>query len=262
MSDVKAAHRTLDLFEKFSSVQKPLPLLQLAQALQMPQSSCFALVRTLLSRGYLYEVAPRAGYYPTRAMFDRASAIVAADPAVLRLGPLVRALRDESGETIILAKRQDHQVIYLDVAESPQTIRYSMPVGTMKPLHTTSVGKALLSTMPLAARARLLRDAGLQRFTQHTVGSQIELESDLSASAERGWFTNFSESVQDVGAVAVPYRVHGDWYSVAIAGPEHRIRAQLTSHVAALSRLRALLAGPANTDAVDADQVPETLGRN
>lgn len=242
MSDVKAAHRTLDLFETFATVQKPLPLLQLAHALEIPQSSCFALVRTLLSRGYLYEVAPRAGYYPSRRLFDRAGAIAAADPVVTRLGPHLRALRDETGETIVLAKRQQHQAVYLDVVESLQTIRYAMPVGTLKPLHTTSVGKALLSTLAPAARARLLREAGLTRFTERTLTGADALEADIADAQARGWFGNFGESVADVGAVAVPVALHGDWYAIAVAGPEHRIRAWRDAHGAALAALSRRLA--------------------
>src|SRR4051812_4673036 len=115
MSDVKTAVRTLELFEAYAGVKRPLPLLQLAAQLKMPQSSCFALVRTLLARGYLYETEPRGGYYPTRRMFDHAETIVANDPLLDWITPFLNRLGTETGETIVFAKRQNTQVIYLAV---------------------------------------------------------------------------------------------------------------------------------------------------
>ena len=50
--DVKLVARTLDLFELFAAEQRPLPLTELARLLNVPVSSCLALARTLVSRGF------------------------------------------------------------------------------------------------------------------------------------------------------------------------------------------------------------------
>ncbi len=108
MSDVKAAVRTLELFEAFAEAKRPIPLLQLATRLGLPKSSCFALVGTLAARGYLYEIAPRAGYYPTR----RLTTIILGpderdqpDSRSVRIATMHRAKGLELDEVVLLIPR-------------------------------------------------------------------------------------------------------------------------------------------------------------
>lgn len=115
--DVKLVARTLDLFELFAAERRPLPLTELARLLNVPASSCLAMARTLVSRGYLYEVRKRGGYYPTRRLQTIAAAIDATDPVVDIVHPHLVALRDASHETAVLGKIQGVSVTYLDVVE-------------------------------------------------------------------------------------------------------------------------------------------------
>ena len=57
----------------------------------------------------------------------------------------MEALRESTQETMILGKRHKDNVLYLEVLEGPQTIRYSAKVGDTKPLHSTCIGKTVLS---------------------------------------------------------------------------------------------------------------------
>src|SRR4030067_1173429 len=83
--NVKTAGRTLDLFEAFAREGKPCSLSQRARAIDAPVSSCFGIVRTLEARGYLYEVKARAGFYPTKLLFEHARAIAGHDTLVSEL---------------------------------------------------------------------------------------------------------------------------------------------------------------------------------
>src|SRR3972149_3680140 len=122
--NVKTAGRTLDLFEAFARAGKPLSLSQLARAIDAPVSSCFGTGRTLEARGYLYEVKARAGYYPTPLLFEHARAIASRDPLAERFVPLLEKLRDQTGETVLLAQRLAPQGGYLSVLDGLHRIRY------------------------------------------------------------------------------------------------------------------------------------------
>jgi DNA-binding IclR family transcriptional regulator len=141
---VKSASRTLHVFEAFADAGSVLSLAQLARALDIPRSSCLALLRTLLSCGYLYQVGTN-GYYPTRKLYIMADVIARCDPLVDRVLPVMTSLRDRTKGTIILGKRNEERVIYLVVVESEQTIRYSARPGVFKPLHGSASGKVLLA---------------------------------------------------------------------------------------------------------------------
>ena len=141
---VKSAQRVLEILDYFASTRAPATLSALSSALELPKSSCLALIATLHVSGYLYEVKPGVGYYPTRRWLDRATGITASDPLATKMRPVMLALSEETGETIILGKRAGDRVIYIEVVESSQTLRYAAVAGQFKPLHGTASGKALL----------------------------------------------------------------------------------------------------------------------
>lgn len=239
--NVKTAGRTLDLFEAFARERKPLSLSQLARVIRAPVSSCFGLVRTLEARGYLYAVKARGGFYPTKLLFEHARVIAGHDPLAERFAPLLQGLREQTGETVLVSKRLDRQAVYLDVLESWHSIRYSPKVGEFRPLHASASGKALLGGVAPALRSELLCGMKLPRVTSRTITSRAALEADLEQGHARGFYVTRGETVADLMAVAVPVAVNGEIYSVALAGPMHRMDSALKRHAKLLLELRIAL---------------------
>jgi IclR family transcriptional regulator, acetate operon repressor len=239
--DVKSAGRTMELFEAFAKAQAPLSLSEIARALGAPASSCFNLIRALEARGYLYLVEPKR-LYPTHRLFEVARTIAAREPWMDLLEPVLTDLRDETRETVILGKRQSHRVIYLEVFEGPQTIRYSARAGDLKPLHSSSIGKALLGMLERADLAELLKHLQLKQVTGATIVNRQQLIADLKRSRRRGFFMTAGENVADVIAVSVGFRLNSDVYGIAIAGPMSRMREKLSQHISALKMASAAIA--------------------
>jgi DNA-binding IclR family transcriptional regulator len=229
-SSVKSAGRALDVLEAFAAGRKPLTLNQLANAIGAPVSSCHGLVRTLQGRGYLYE-AGRRSLYPTKRLLDIGRTIVAHDPVLERLGPVLEGLRDATGETVILGKRQGGRVVYLEVVEGLHTVRYTAAPGEHKPLHSSAIGKALLGSLGGAERAALIATLDLAPITADTITSADALEANLARGRIRGAFATRSENVTDVMALAVPVVVNGETLGVAVAGPLPRMEAAAGDHV-------------------------------
>lgn len=232
--NVKTAARTLSLFEAFAATQKPMNLSELANVLQIPVSSCFALVRTLENYGYVYMLAAKKGIYPTKRMLDVASKISANDPVLDRVETELSTLRDITGETIVFSKRQSDHIVYLDVYDSANSIRYNTQVGEFKTLHASSGGKALLGAMNDAERDELIAQLELPRFTSKTLTTAKALLADLAISKERGWYLNISESVSDLIGLAVTVSLGGELYSISIAGPLYRMEPNMQALIAAL----------------------------
>ncbi len=242
---VKSAERTLQMLEAFAQACEPLPLSELARRMAIPVSACHGLVRTLTARGYLYELGPRRGYYPTLRWLEKARLIAAHDPIAERVTPLLERLCDETGETVLLGRQLGESVIYLVVIESRNSIRYSARVGDLKPMHSSSAGKTLLAAMPRLERDALLGGARLARFTPNTITSRAALEKELAEGQARGWYATRGENVADVHAVAAPVRLGGQVHAVVIAGPGQRVDAALEAHVRRLLRTcKAIEAAP------------------
>lgn len=237
--DVKLVTRTLDLFEAFAAEQKALSLTQLARLLSIPPSSCFAMVKTLVNRGYLYEIRRRGGYYPTRRLDTVARGICAVDPLVDMLHPYVVELRDLSGETVVLGKLSGACVIYLDVAESAKPIRYSAHVGELRPFHANSIGKALYAALPAEMSAALAEATRFEKLTQTTVGSPQALDKQVARMRRQGAFANFGESAPELSAIAVALRISGELFGLSVVGPTERIKRDQAMHIESLHAMQA-----------------------
>lgn len=215
--------RSLEVFEAFRQARRPLSLSELARLADIPVSTCHGVMRTLEQNGFLYFVSGRDAY-PTRRLWDMAEAIREHDPIAMLLEPALTALRDEVDETVVLGTRQGDSVMYLLVLESRRPIRYSSQAGERKPLHSSSLGKALLGSLAPQQLAEWLDGRALERVTERTITKAPRLRADLARSRERGWYATRGENVADVMAVAAPLRIGTTVLGVAIGGPVHRMQ--------------------------------------
>lgn len=225
--NVTAVERVIDIYEAFQASQRPMSLTDLAEAVDIPKSTCHAIVSTLMARGYLYSLTRPRSLYPTKRMHDVASDILAKDPFIERAAPMLEKLRDESGETVILGKRQGDAVVYLQVVQSTHPIRYSARPGDIKPLHSSSVGKALLGSLTTDELLAWVDGRNLPSVTRSTITDAAALVADIARGRAAGYFQTRGENVADVWAVAVPVAVSNETLAIAVAGPGHRMEAAL-----------------------------------
>jgi IclR family acetate operon transcriptional repressor len=219
-----AVDRVIDIFEAFRSSERPLSLTELAAAACMPKSSCHAIVQTLVARGYLYTLSPPRALYPTQRLLDVAHDIVASDPFLERVMPLLEALRAASAETVILGKRQGEQVMYLQVLESPHPIRYSARPGDLKPLHSSALGKAMLGAQKEAGLCAWALEQQLPRITAATITDPARLVEEVLRGRQAGFFQTCGENVPDVWAVSAFFHVGREPWGICLAGPSHRMQ--------------------------------------
>lgn len=227
---VKTAGRTLDVFEAFQVAKRPLSLSELARMIDVPVSSCHGLVHTLRALGYLYSLERQRTVYPTRKILDVAETIAAHDPIADRLHVTLTKLRDATGETIVLGKRQDDCVVYLDVIEGMHTIRFIAKPGDLKPLHSSALGKSLLAQMSDRDLDEFLTKAKLEQITPNTITDRDSLRREVLLGRRNRYCTTRGENVDDVMAVAAPLVVNGEPCSVAVAGPLNRMTKLVEQH--------------------------------
>jgi len=223
-SSVKATVRTLDVMEAFAKLGEPMTLTEIADRIDVPLSSCHAIIRTLHARGYIYQLERRRLFYPTKRLYEVASEIVRHDPILTMLLPALQALMHETQETVILGKLSGREVIYLEVIEGPQTIRYSAQPGERKPLHSSAAGKALLGQLSEKEYAKLLGRLELKPMTEATIVDREKLKKEVNAGRERGYFVTNGENVTDVKAIAIAATIAGEKFAIAVAGPAPRLQ--------------------------------------
>ncbi|MGE0152084.1 MAG: IclR family transcriptional regulator [Reyranellaceae bacterium] len=236
---VPMVQRTLDLFEAFARADGPMRLSDLAEAIAAPVSSCHALVRTLQARGYLY--ASDKLIYPTRRLFDAAAGILAADPLMAKIRPVLERIQRATGETAVCGKRLGGDVLYVDVVQGTYPVRFAAETGALKPLHSSSLGKACLSLLKPSDYAKLAARLPMTAVTANTITDRARLAADIELGRQRGFFRTMGENVSDVLGLAVALRLDGEGVGIAVAGPIERMQANEADRLGALREAVAAL---------------------
>jgi DNA-binding IclR family transcriptional regulator len=228
----KIVERTLDLLELFAKEKRPLTLSDIAHLLKIPLSSCHDVVQAMRARGYIYELAPRAGYYPTSRLHALGKEIGNSDPVLMRAELLLRSLRDTLDESVLLSKVSGLNATYLLAFEPTHPLRMLVKIGdTVRSLHGTSAGKALLSSLDDRALTAFLKSAKLGPLTKQTITSETALRKDIELGKKRRWFLNRGESLNGVTTVSALFRWNSSIYIVTIAGPSSRLDQKLENVV-------------------------------
>ncbi len=145
---------------------------------------------------------------------------------VVDLGrPIMRELVSEIGESVNLGIEDDGNIVYLAQIECHNPIRAFHRPGTRTNIHSSAMGKAILSTWPDAAIRKLLQKVGMPGFTRRTLTNDRHFFDDLNKTRERHWALDDEEATVGMRCVAAP--VYNEFQevtaAVSISGPISRL---------------------------------------
>ena len=153
-----------------------------------------------------FVLGPRLGELAASAGEDRLLAAAV---------PVLAMLRDETGESAQLFRRQGQHRICVAASERPAGLRDTVPVGATLPMTAGSAAHVLLAWEEPDRLHRGLRDA---RFTATT----------LAGVRRRGWAQSVAEREPGVASVSAPVRGPSNRVvaAVSVSGPIERLTRQ------------------------------------
>lgn len=225
-----ALEKALDVLEVIGMSAEGMGQTELASQLQLPRTTVYRLLATLVARGLVRRDPQRKVYCLGLRCFEMARKAYAMPDLVSAAALELRALRDITGETSYLATLDGREVISLERCDGAHSQRSAAQLGQRKPVHCTSQGKAILSAMPDAMRDALIRELTLKDLTPLTITDRRRLQAEIRIVKARGYAIDDEEivlGVRCVGAAIVDSagQVRG---AVSVAGPAWRLtRARL-----------------------------------
>jgi DNA-binding IclR family transcriptional regulator len=229
----EAAARVADVLLLFTDGPTKLGVSGIARDLGLSKSVVHRILQSLATRGMVvldpesrqYRLGPAATALGARAFRDsdlRSSAL-----------DLLRALRDECGETATLTALVPDGRIYLDQIEGTHEIKMTVELGRRFPLHAGSSGKCMLAFLPEEARQRAL-DRPLAALTANTVTDPEALGAELTEIRVQGFARSGGERQPDAGSVAAPvFGMTGEVIgSISVCGPRYRVTEEFVEKIA------------------------------
>ncbi|MBC2867967.1 IclR family transcriptional regulator [Streptomyces mexicanus] len=190
--EVKSAARTVELLELLAARgDRPARLQELADALGVPRSSMYALLQTLIARGWVRTDITGSLYGIGLRALLTGTGYLDSDPRVRLVRPYLDQASEELGETIHLGRLDGRDVAYLATRESHEYLRTISRVGRRLPAHVGALGKALLAERPDAD----LPEGPYEALTPNSRTSREALAADLAGVRERGYAVDREEGV-------------------------------------------------------------------
>ena len=201
---VQSLGRALDLVELIANRGKDgARLTDLARELGMSKAAVYALLQTLLARGYLSDFSEGASRrYRLGMSLARLGDLAVANIALADVAmPELRKLTAELGMTSRLAILDDGYAVVVGRVDAPGSIRFDAALGRRELPHCSAVGKALLAAMPPEEAQRILERTALPQRTPRTITTVPQLMKELAATAERGYAIDDEEDTEGVACI-------------------------------------------------------------
>lgn len=200
---IAVLHKALDVLETLAESEQALTLQLIAERTRLPKTSVFRLLATLESRAYVERRGEAMYELGARALYLSQARVGGADLRSIAL-PHMRSLRDRFGDSINLGVLAGREVMYLEVVEGTNQLRFVDVAGTFEPVHATALGKALLAWLDPAILQSLVRSIPYPVLTPYTITDSATLLRDLALTRQRGYGLNNQETVLGALCVAVP----------------------------------------------------------
>jgi IclR family acetate operon transcriptional repressor len=235
--NITSLQRGLRMLQLLGQTDRGLPASEIAKLSGLPVSTVHRFLVNLESGSFLMRDNVGNYHLGVACVFLGQAAREQLDIRTVSL-PHLQLLNHRTRETVHLTVRHGLSAVYIEKLDSPQPLRIHSRIGASVPLHCSAVGKVLLAYLNEEERERLLSELELRRFTENTVGSIQELQTQLARVRKAGYACDLEEHEPHVRCIAAPVWDHSGAVnaSLSVTGPTVRMSSARLREIAPLVR--------------------------
>lgn len=205
----RTTQRTIEILDLIACSQDGLTLNEITKTLEIPKTSVFDILETLVKLNVLYIKEQRLKTYAIGVKAYAIGNTYSKTSLLLNsAGSIMKRLSEETRATILLAKENNGNLIYTLKHEPIKKIIATQDVGDVGYLHSTSIGKVILafSKQPFDLIDRLR----LHQLTARTITSKEALLQEIGEIKRRGYSISNRENEEYTYSISAPiFDYHG-----------------------------------------------------
>jgi DNA-binding IclR family transcriptional regulator len=225
---VGTLERGLSILQFFKSASEA-PISEVADAVGLSRSTTYRIAERLRELGFL-EVNAATGRWRLGREAVQLGVVALQSTDVMQVAPeLLRVLLEMAGEAVNLAVFDADSMVLLYREQGPQSVTISSRLGTHRPMHASSLGKAFLAAMQESECRVLLGRVALKRYTDGTITSAAALEREIADIRARGYAVDRGEFEPTLACAAAAVFDHRRLpvAAISVSGPAERVSPQL-----------------------------------
>lgn len=228
--------RCLAILELLSQHPSGLTLSDIHRRLGISKNMTFRILGDLSARGYTHKTESKTYSLGTK-LLELAVPNTAGKNLVDEAAPELKALRDESGESVGLLVPSGNEAVLVYFQPSRQPIRTIYDIGVRIPLYCNAPGKVFLAFGDESERRQRFAAQTFKRFTARTITQPAKLEAQLEEARREGYTIDQAEEIEGSHCVAAPVYDpdHQLIAAIVITGPMGRIPQKTFRHFGRLA---------------------------
>jgi DNA-binding IclR family transcriptional regulator len=214
----QSLRKAIQILEGMTKINTPARLQDIAQSLDMPQSTLLRFLNTYIDFGYVGQDPNTSCYYLTLKLMELGVRAKENFPFQNSLTKYIKRVSGHFNESASLCVEHNMQMVYIATEEGPgRMLRTLRRIGHIAPMHATGVGKLHLLNYSEAQLLELERKYGLPKYTEHTITSLEALKKELTLVGQQGYAMDDEECEDGVRCIAVPIQDYSGLVIAAIS---------------------------------------------
>lgn len=221
---VGALERALAILQTFKLKQEK-SIMDLAAEVDLSKSTTYRLAERLRELGFL-EVNPRTGLWRLGGEVVQLGVAALQTTDLMEIAPpILHRLSETTREAVNLAVFDSDRMILVYREQGPQSVTISSRLGSHRPMHASSLGKAYMSAMEDTELSALIGKLTLNAYTDSTITDREALKREVAEIRARGYARDDSEFEATLACCAAPVFDHRGMPVAAISasGPVERV---------------------------------------
>ena len=203
---IEVLRRATEILSVFSHARPSMTLAQIVQAVELPKTTVFRVLSSLAEQGFC-EWDASTGQYSLGFELVRLADIRRRQSNVHDIAlPVMRDIRNEVNETVILSVRSGDTRVHIDCVEGLHPMRRTAELGVGAPLYAGAASKVLLAGMDDDEIEAYLARTKLAPFQSTTITDSAVLWREIRAIRKRGFAESKGELFPGGGALAAPIK--------------------------------------------------------
>lgn len=220
---VQSIERAAAILRLLAGGPRRLGLGEVAASLGLAKGTAHGILRTLQHVDFVEQDAATGKYQLGAALLHLGTSYLDVNELRSRSLNWADALAARSGEAVRLGTPLEGSVLIVHHVFRPDDTFQTLDVGSLLPLHASSLGKVLLAYGTAAIEHG--DGPGLEAYTRHTLVDREQLGRALAGVRDLGWAAEVQEMSMGEAGLAAPIRGHGGLVvgAIGLSGPVERI---------------------------------------
>lgn len=220
---LKTLEKSLELLSLFTRERTSWGVRELAKELGINHTTVHRILETFEQKGFLIQDKETKKYELGMKLWEFGQLVEDKLGISDTIYPIMKKVSEQTGETIFLTWLFEMECVHVEMAESSQSIKFSVSVGSRTPLHAGASNTVIMAYLPRELQEQVV-EKGLTPLTEHTVVEREHLYQKLDVIKQQGWCFSVGEFAKEVFGLSVPLfnkrrEIVG---SMTIAGPVSR----------------------------------------